>query len=88
MCFQVAFFAGWNIWAAINNRPLLPFRFQNLGEMMFLGRNDAAITPSFIGGLTLEGPIGHTVGISWLAKSAVDSIATVQSNITKVLTGS
>ncbi|CAH1441109.1 unnamed protein product [Lactuca virosa] len=106
VAFQQADFAGWNIWAAINNRPLLPFRFQNLGEMMVLGRNDAAITPSFIEGLTLEGPIGHTarklaylirlptdehrvkVGISWLAKSAVDSIATVQSNITKVLSGS
>ncbi|KAL4561359.1 hypothetical protein LXL04_033524 [Taraxacum kok-saghyz] len=106
VAFQQADFAGWNIWAAINNRPLLPFRFQNLGEMMVLGRYDAAITPSFIEGLTLEGPIGHTarklaylirlptdehrvkVGISWLAKSAVDSIASVQSNITKVLSGS
>lgn len=27
---------------------------------MTLGRNDAAISPSFIEGLTLEGPIGHT----------------------------
>ena len=34
-------------------------RFQNLGEMMTLGRNDAAITASFIEGLTLEGPLGH-----------------------------
>ncbi|KAK9058299.1 hypothetical protein SSX86_023140 [Deinandra increscens subsp. villosa] len=59
VAFQQADFAGWNIWAAINNRPLLPFRFQNLGEMMVLGRYDAAITPSFIEGLTLEGPIGH-----------------------------
>ncbi|PIA47436.1 hypothetical protein AQUCO_01400238v1 [Aquilegia coerulea] len=59
VAFQQADFAGWNIWAAINDRPLLPFRFQNLGEMMTLGRNDAAITPSFIEGLTLDGPIGH-----------------------------
>ncbi|XP_024983671.1 alternative NAD(P)H-ubiquinone oxidoreductase C1, chloroplastic/mitochondrial isoform X2 [Cynara cardunculus var. scolymus] len=106
VAFQQADFAGWNIWAAINNRPLLPFRFQNLGEMMVLGRFDAAITPSFIDGLTLEGPVGHAarklaylirlptdehrvkVGISWLAKSAVESIASVQSNITKVLSGS
>jgi hypothetical protein len=35
------------------------FRFQNLGEMMTLGTNDAAITASFIEGLTLEGPVGH-----------------------------
>lgn len=27
---------------------------------MTLGRSDAAITPSFIEGLTLEGPVGHT----------------------------
>ena len=26
---------------------------------MTLGRYDAAVTPSFIDGLTLEGPIGH-----------------------------
>lgn len=59
VAFQEADFTGWNIWAAINDRPLLPFRFQNLGEMMSLGRYDAAVTPSFIDGLTLEGPIGH-----------------------------
>ncbi|XP_010243485.1 PREDICTED: alternative NAD(P)H-ubiquinone oxidoreductase C1, chloroplastic/mitochondrial isoform X2 [Nelumbo nucifera] len=106
VAFQQADYAGWNIWAAINNRPLLPFRFQNLGEMMTLGRNDAALSPSFIEGLTLEGPIGHTarkiaylirlptdehrvkVGISWLAKSAIDSVALLQSSLTKVLSGS
>ncbi|KAI3983987.1 hypothetical protein MKX01_035114, partial [Papaver californicum] len=60
VAFQQADFAGWNLWAAINNRPLLPFRFQNLGEMMTLGRSDAAISPSFFVGLTLDGPIGHT----------------------------
>ncbi|XP_020554212.1 alternative NAD(P)H-ubiquinone oxidoreductase C1, chloroplastic/mitochondrial [Sesamum indicum] len=60
VAFQQADFAGWNLWAAINGRPLLPFRFQNLGEMMTLGRYDAAISPSFIEGLTLEGPVGHT----------------------------
>lgn len=59
VAFQQADFAGWNLWAAINDRPLLPFRFQNLGEMMTLGRNDAAITASFVEGLTLEGPLGH-----------------------------
>ncbi|KAH7840775.1 hypothetical protein Vadar_021422 [Vaccinium darrowii] len=103
VAFQQADFTGWNLWAAINNRPLLPFRFQNLGEMMTLGRFDAAVTPSFIEGLTLEGPVGHTarkiaylarlptdehrvkVGISWLIKSAVDSVASLQSTLTEVL---
>ncbi|XP_057972466.1 alternative NAD(P)H-ubiquinone oxidoreductase C1, chloroplastic/mitochondrial isoform X2 [Malania oleifera] len=106
VAFQQADFAGWNLWAAINDRPLLPFKYQNLGEMMTLGRNDAAISPSFIEGLTLEGPLGHTarkiaylirlptdehrlkVGISWLTKSAVDSVASLHSTITKVLSGS
>lgn len=27
VAFQQADFAGWNIWASINNRPLLPFRY-------------------------------------------------------------
>ncbi|CDP04587.1 unnamed protein product [Coffea canephora] len=106
VAFQQADFAGWNLWAAINDRPLLPFRFQNLGEMMTLGRYDGAISPSFIEGLTLEGPIGHTarklaylirlptdehrvkVGFSWLAKAAVESVAFLQDNLTKVVSGS
>ncbi|CAO2836570.1 unnamed protein product [Amaranthus hypochondriacus] len=106
VAFQQADFAGWNIWAAINDRPLLPFRFQNLGEMMTLGRYDAAVTPSFIDGLTLEGPIGHAarklaylirlptdqhrikVGLSWFTKEAVDSVAMIQTTLTKVLSGS
>ncbi|XP_050233640.1 alternative NAD(P)H-ubiquinone oxidoreductase C1, chloroplastic/mitochondrial isoform X2 [Mercurialis annua] len=106
VAFQQADFAGWNIWAAINDRPLLPFRFQNLGEMMTLGRNDGAISPSFIEGLTLEGPIGHAarklaylirlptdehrikVGISWLTKSTIESVATIQSTLAKALLGS
>ncbi|KAL6177121.1 hypothetical protein ACLB2K_048647 [Fragaria x ananassa] len=106
VAFQQADFAGWNLWAAINNRPLLPFRFQNLGEMITLGRNDAAISPSFVEGLTLDGPLGHTarklaylirlptdehrlkVGISWLTKSAIDSVASLQSTLTKVISNS
>lgn len=106
VAFQQADFAGWNLWAAINDRPLLPFRFQNLGEMMTLGRNDAAISPSFIEGLTLDGPIGHTarklaylwrlptdehrikVGISWLTKSAVDTVASLQTTIVNALSSS
>lgn len=105
VAFQQADFAGWNIWAAINGRPLLPFRYQNLGEMMTLGRYDAAVSPSFVEGLTLDGPVGHTarklayllrlptdehrlkVGISWLAKSALESTALLQNTLTKMLSG-
>ncbi|XP_031493054.1 alternative NAD(P)H-ubiquinone oxidoreductase C1, chloroplastic/mitochondrial isoform X2 [Nymphaea colorata] len=100
---QQADFAGWNLWAAINERPLLPFRLQNLGEMMTLGKYDAAISPSFVDGLTLEGNLGHTarkvaylmrlptdqhrlkVGFSWITKSAIDSIASLQSTLANVL---
>lgn len=100
---QQADFAGWNLWAAINNRPLLPFRFQNLGEMMTLGRNDAVCAPTFVDGLILDGRVGNTarklaylyrmptneqrvkVGLSWLAKSSIDSIADLQSAITQAL---
>ncbi|XP_027341715.1 alternative NAD(P)H-ubiquinone oxidoreductase C1, chloroplastic/mitochondrial isoform X1 [Abrus precatorius] len=106
VAFQQADFTGWNLWAAINGRPLLPFRFQNLGEMMTLGRNDATVSPSFVEGLTLEGSIGHAarkiaylirlptdehrlkVGISWLTKSAIDSVSSLQSTVYKVLSGS
>lgn len=60
VAFQQADYCGWNLWAAINNRPPLPFRYQNLGELMTLGRNDAAVTLSLGDGITLEGPLGHT----------------------------
>lgn len=40
-CLQVAFqqsdYVAWNLWAAINRRPLLPFKYQHLGEAMSLG---------------------------------------------------
>ncbi|CAA0823260.1 NAD(P)H dehydrogenase C1 [Striga hermonthica] len=73
VAFQQADFAGWNLWAAINGRPLLPFRFQNLGEMMTLGRYDASVSPSFTEGLTLEGPIGHTARkIAYLSRLPTD----------------
>jgi len=28
--FQQADYAGWNLWASLTNRPLLPFRYQHL----------------------------------------------------------
>lgn len=102
-----------------------------MGEMMTLGKYDAAVSPSFVEGVTMEGPIGHIgklriylllsipfpiltcwgdiilfvnaarklaylirlptdehrvkVGFSWFAKSVVESVASVQDNIVKVL---
>ncbi|WP_413164305.1 NAD(P)/FAD-dependent oxidoreductase [Capilliphycus salinus ALCB114379] len=54
--FQQADYAGWNIWASITGRPLLPFRYQGLGEMMTLGTDDATLTGL---GIKLEGQMAH-----------------------------
>ena len=48
LCEQVAFqqadYVAWNVWAAINGRPLLPFKYQHLGDMMSLGSINGAVT--------------------------------------------
>lgn len=49
---QQADYVGWNLWASLTNRPLLPFRYQHLGEMMTLGTDNATLTSL---GITLEG---------------------------------
>ena len=53
---QQADYAGWNLWASLTNRPLLPFHYQHLGEMMTLGIENATLTGL---GLRLEGPLAH-----------------------------
>ena len=37
VAFQQADYVAWNVWAGINRRPLLPFKYQHLGDMMSLG---------------------------------------------------
>ncbi|MDX2230694.1 MAG: NAD(P)/FAD-dependent oxidoreductase [Leptolyngbyaceae cyanobacterium bins.349] len=49
---QQSDYVGWNVWAALTHRPLLPFRYQHLGEIMSLGIDNAALTGM---GLKLEG---------------------------------
>eukprot|EP00798_Chlamydomonas_sp_ICE-L_P017167 gene17167-23483_t len=39
VAFQQADYVAWNLWAAMNGRPLLPFRYQHLGNMMSLGHS-------------------------------------------------
>ncbi|MGJ3246341.1 MAG: NAD(P)/FAD-dependent oxidoreductase [Elainellaceae cyanobacterium] len=81
--FQQAQYASWNIWASVTGRPLLPFRYQNLGEMMTLGMDNATLTGL---GIKLDGPLAHIarrlaylyrmptfdhqvrVGLNWIAK--------------------
>jgi demethylphylloquinone reductase len=41
---QQADFAAWNIWSQALHKPLLPFRYTNLGEMMALGSNSATLS--------------------------------------------
>lgn len=40
---QQADYVAWNIWASIDKRPLLPFKYQRLGTMMSFGRSSAAV---------------------------------------------
>ena len=54
--FQQSDYCAWNMWASINNRPLLPFRYQNLGEMMALGKDNATLSGL---GLELDGSLGY-----------------------------
>ncbi|MGL5081187.1 MAG: NAD(P)/FAD-dependent oxidoreductase [Microcoleaceae cyanobacterium] len=53
---QQADYAGWNMWASTTNRPLLPFQYQGLGEMMTLGIDNATLTGL---GLKLDGQLAH-----------------------------
>ena len=56
--FQQADYAAWNLWATMTHRPLLPFRYQALGEMMTLGLDNATFTGL---GISLEGQLAHVV---------------------------
>ncbi|WP_416676312.1 NAD(P)/FAD-dependent oxidoreductase [Egbenema bharatensis] len=53
---QQADYASWNIWASITDRPLLPFRYSPLGEMMTLGTNNATLSGL---GIKLDGLPAH-----------------------------
>jgi NADH:ubiquinone reductase (non-electrogenic) len=56
--YQQACCAAKNLWATLNHKPLKPFRYLHLGEMIALGENDAAIS-SF--GLHLNGAIAAPI---------------------------
>lgn len=53
---QQADYAAWNIWASLTERPLLPFRYQSLGEMMTLGLDNATLTGL---GIKVDGLAAH-----------------------------
>lgn len=88
--FQQADYAAWNIWASLTGRPLLPFRYQHLGEMMTLGINNATFTGA---GIKLDGPLTYMarrlaylermpsldhklkVGFNWIARPVLDLLS-------------
>jgi NADH dehydrogenase len=90
---QQADYCAWNLWASLTERPLLPFRYLALGEMMALGVNGAAIASL---GLELDGlpayvlrrlaylyrlpTLRHqlTVGCNWLVQPLVQLIWQLQ----------
>ncbi|MEW6493322.1 MAG: NAD(P)/FAD-dependent oxidoreductase [Cyanobacteriota bacterium] len=85
--FQQADYTAWNIWASLTGRPLLPFRYQHLGEAMTLGIDNATFTGL---GIKLDGPFAHLtrrlaylyrmptlnhklkVGFNWMAQPLLD----------------
>ncbi|PSN20403.1 FAD-dependent oxidoreductase [filamentous cyanobacterium CCP5] len=87
---QQADYAGWNIWASLQDRPLLPFRYQHLGEMMTLGSDRATLTGL---GIQLDGELAHVarrlaylyrmptldhqirVGLNWISKPIRDALS-------------
>ncbi|MEO1341996.1 MAG: NAD(P)/FAD-dependent oxidoreductase [Cyanobacteria bacterium J06635_13] len=90
VAFQQSDYCAWNIWAAATNRPLLPFRYQPLGEMMTLGTDNATINGL---GLKLDGPAAYvarrlvylyrlptlkhqlTVGFNWITQPLVELLS-------------
>ncbi|MEG4014117.1 MULTISPECIES: NAD(P)/FAD-dependent oxidoreductase [unclassified Microcoleus] len=85
--FQQADYTAWNIWASLTGRPLLPFRYQPLGEMMTLGIDNATLAGL---GIKLDGQLAHIarrlaylyrmptfdhqlkVGFNWISKPIQD----------------
>jgi NADH dehydrogenase len=54
--YQQADYVSWNLWASLTGRPLLPFRYSHLGEMLTLGTDSAALSGL---GLKLDGPLAY-----------------------------
>ena len=88
--FQQADYTAWNVWASLTNRPLLPLRYYNWGEMMTLGTDNATLTGL---GLKLDGGLAYLtrrlaylyrmpslnhqlkVGLNWIAQPLVEVLS-------------
>jgi NADH dehydrogenase len=56
VAFQQSDYCAWNLWASLDEKPLLPFRYQPLGEMLVLGTNNATLSGL---GVSLDGSLGY-----------------------------
>ena len=56
VAFQQSDYCAWNVWASITGRPLLPFKYYNLGEMLVLGTDNASLTSQ---GVKVEGMVAY-----------------------------
>jgi demethylphylloquinone reductase len=56
VAFQESDFVAWNVWSSLTDRPLLPFSYTNLGEMMVLGDDNAVLSGM---GIQLDGPLAY-----------------------------
>ena len=90
VAFQQSDYCAWNIWAQINDKPLLPVRYQPLGEMLALGVDSAALSGL---GLKLDGSLAYiarrliylyrlptlkhqlTVGINWITQPIIELLS-------------
>ncbi|NJL02123.1 MAG: NAD(P)/FAD-dependent oxidoreductase [Spirulinaceae cyanobacterium SM2_1_0] len=87
---QQADFCAWNLWASLTDRPLLPYRYFPLGEMLALGTDSAVLSGL---GLKLDGPLAYlarrlaylyrmptlqhqlAVGVNWLTRPALTALS-------------
>jgi NADH:ubiquinone reductase (non-electrogenic) len=92
VAFQQADYTAWNIWASLTHRPLLPFRYQPLGEMIALGIDTATLTSLNI---KLDGSLAYIarrlaylyrlptlshqlkVGFNWLVRPFIDTLSQI-----------
>jgi demethylphylloquinone reductase len=90
VAFQESDFVAWNVWSSLTDRPLLPFRYTNLGEMLVLGDDNAALSGL---GIQLDGPLAYLtrrlvylyrlptlehqlkVGLNWLTQPLVKMLS-------------
>ena len=90
VAFQQSDFVAWNIWSSLTDRPLLPFKYTNLGEMMVLGDDNAVLSGM---GIKLDGPLAYLtrrlvylyrlptlehqlkVGLNWLTQPLVKMLS-------------